>query len=71
MFRDLTWQVEECVKYIKALCIISLDELVWVTLTDLRAGKREGTFRSSWSLLHTHTHVDTVTTVTELFTIFV
>ena len=38
--RDLTWQVEECVKDIKALCIISLDELVWVPFTDLRAGEK-------------------------------
>lgn len=36
-FRNLTWQVEECVKDIKALCIISLDELVWISFTDLRA----------------------------------
>lgn len=40
---DLTWQVEECVKDIKALCVISLDELVWVPFTDLRTGKRENT----------------------------
>lgn len=30
------WQVEESVKDVKALGIISLDELVWVPLTDLR-----------------------------------
>lgn len=40
-FRDLTWQVEECVKDIKALSIISLDELVWVPFTDLWARQRE------------------------------
>lgn len=41
-YRDLTWQVEECVKDIKTLCIISLDELVWVPFADLGAEKRKG-----------------------------
>lgn len=41
MFKDCTWQVEECVKDIKTLCIISLDELVWVPFTGLRAEERE------------------------------
>ena len=46
---DLTWQVEESVKDIKALCIISLDELVWVPFTDLRAGgKREDNSKLSF-----------------------
>lgn len=40
MFRDLTWQVEECVKDIKALRIVSLDELVWVPFADFRPGKK-------------------------------
>ncbi|KAF3843997.1 hypothetical protein F7725_016045 [Dissostichus mawsoni] len=37
----LTWQVEECVKDIKALCVIPLDELVWVPFADLGAGQGE------------------------------
>lgn len=41
VLRNLTWQVEECVKDIKALRIISLDELVWVPFTDLRAENKK------------------------------
>lgn len=36
---SLTWQVEECVEDIKALGVVSLDELVGVAFTDLWAGK--------------------------------
>lgn len=38
---DPTWQVEERVQNIKPLRIISLDELVWVSFTNLRAGKKK------------------------------
>lgn len=37
----LTRQVEECVKDIKALCVVPLDKLVGVSFTDIRAGRNE------------------------------
>lgn len=57
VFRGPTWQVEECVQDIKALCIVSLDELVRVPFTDLGAGKKEETrLNLSFLLSGAHTY---------------
>lgn len=47
-----TWQVEECVQNIKPLRVVSLDELVWVSLANLRAGDRKQTVFRKTQLTH-------------------
>lgn len=44
-----TWKVKECVEDVEAFCVIALDKLVGVELSDVRPGREQRNIMSTYT----------------------